>query len=286
MKKILFVLMFILILNTVLALENKTAEEKAIDCINEAKSSLEYLARENFTIQRANDSLTSAEKAYLAQLSLKQKNDAPDFSMVLPYCQEVKNIEGLAVKTKDNFLALIKFYHKKEIPNANFSSVDELISQINGEITSERYEQALELIDQTYSEIINIGTSSTTLNLFYKATTRGLRSFIVNNKITILVILALIIILYFVYRQKISKLIIKRKIKHLETEKRILREMISKLQNDYFQEGKISEGTYNIRTKKFAELIRDIDRQIPMLQEELERITHERVKEKTKGKER
>ena len=42
-----------------------------------------------------------------------------------------------------------------------------------------------------------------------------------------------------------------------------------KIQKDYFQEGKIPEGEYNIKTKKYAELIRDIDRQIPLLQEEL-----------------
>ena len=40
-------------------------------------------------------------------------------------------------------------------------------------------------------------------------------------------------------------------------------------QRDYFQYGKIPEGEYNIKTKRFAELVRDIDRQVPLLKEEI-----------------
>ena len=99
-----------------------------------------------------------------------------------------------------------------------------------------------------------------------------------DNWITLVVLIALAILFTIFYRKKIAKYIIKRKIKHFETEKRILKQMTSEIQKSYFQEGKISEGAYNIRVKKFAELIRDIDRQIPLLQEELEKIVHERVK--------
>ena len=48
------------------------------------------------------------------------------------------------------------------------------------------------------------------------------------------------------------------------------------VQKDYFQYGKIAEGEYNIKTKKFAELIRDIDRQVPLMQEELAKLNRTR----------
>lgn len=40
-------------------------------------------------------------------------------------------------------------------------------------------------------------------------------------------------------------------------------------QKQYFEGGNLSESSYTIRTKSFAEMIRDIDRQIPLLQEKM-----------------
>jgi hypothetical protein len=43
-------------------------------------------------------------------------------------------------------------------------------------------------------------------------------------------------------------------------------------QKNYFQFGTLPEGEYNIKIKKYAELVRDIDRQIPLLQEEMAKL--------------
>ena len=51
-----------------------------------------------------------------------------------------------------------------------------------------------------------------------------------------------------------------------------------KTQREYFNEGSISEGTFNIKIKKLAELVRDIERQIPLLQEGLAKIDWENKK--------
>lgn len=63
-----------------------------------------------------------------------------------------------------------------------------------------------------------------------------------------------------------------RKIQNLEMRKKTLKGLIMKTQGDYFNSGNMSESAYEIRTKKFAEIVRDIDRQIPLLQEELVKI--------------
>jgi len=62
---------------------------------------------------------------------------------------------------------------------------------------------------------------------------------------------------------------IERKIQRLELRKEKILDIIKDAQREYFQDGKMSEGIFNIKTKKLAELIRDIDRQIPMLRERL-----------------
>ena len=44
---------------------------------------------------------------------------------------------------------------------------------------------------------------------------------------------------------------------------------MQKTQKEYFQKGSLSESGYQIRSKNFADLVRDIDRQIPLLEEKL-----------------
>ena len=53
-------------------------------------------------------------------------------------------------------------------------------------------------------------------------------------------------------------------------------------QKQYFEGGNLSESSYTIRTKSFAEMIRDIDRQIPLLQEKMFLYSGGRSREETK----
>jgi hypothetical protein len=46
-----------------------------------------------------------------------------------------------------------------------------------------------------------------------------------------------------------------------------------KSQQDYFQTGKIADSDYKIRAANYAELVRDIDRQVPLIKEELAKLS-------------
>jgi len=72
--------------------------------------------------------------------------------------------------------------------------------------------------------------------------------------------------------------IIENKINNLELRRKTLQGLMKKTQLDYFQNGIISEGNFNLRTKKFAEFIRDIDREIPLLKEDLVKINRKKKK--------
>ena len=98
--------------------------------------------------------------------------------------------------------------------------------------------------------------------------------------------IAVLFIVYLVTKSRIEKFLIKRKIKKLGIEERVLKELIAKTQKDYFEKGTVSEGNYNIKMKKFSELIRDIHREVPLLKEELEKreIRQEELKGKQKKK--
>ena len=59
------------------------------------------------------------------------------------------------------------------------------------------------------------------------------------------------------------------KFNHLMTQKKALNTLIQNMQKSYFKTKKLSETEYTIKLKKFKELIRDIDRQIMVLKEEM-----------------
>lgn len=275
-EKNIFILFLLLILFsfTVSALDkqNLTLEEQASLCLEESKGSLNELINNNFSTLRVNDSLNQAKSMFNAQDILKKKNKYYDFSLVLTYCEEIKTIKEKAFEASDEFIALKKFYNELSVEGMNTTSIDEIIFEIEGEIKNERYEKVNPLINEAYGEIIKVRSDYTTLNIFYKTVTTNLKKFFYENWISFIVGLIILVILYFVYQNAIRQEIIKWKIDKLELRKRTLKDLIKTVQYEYFNRGKVSEGIYNIKTQKFAELIRDIDRQIPLLQEQLFKI--------------
>jgi hypothetical protein len=49
------------------------------------------------------------------------------------------------------------------------------------------------------------------------------------------------------------KMMLMKKLERLQNRKRTVKELVMQTQKNYFQYGKIPEGEYNIKTKRFAE---------------------------------
>lgn len=289
-KKVIMITAFLLVLINLIFVSsaelngkslNLSIEQKSALCLNESKHILQKLKNENFSILRVNDSLKQMEDLHNAQIILKEQKKPYDFSAAIPYCNEIKKIEKLAFISRDDLNALKKFY-SESLEGLNKTLIDSMIADVEQEIANERYEKVNSLIDKTYKEIINEKAKFTTFNVFYENTTRSIGKFFNKNKHWILGILIFLILILVFYKKTISKWILKRKINKLELRKKTLKELIMGTQKSYFNEGSISEGTFNIKTKKLAELIRDIDRQIPLLQEELARLEWNKKEDKKK----
>ena len=253
---------------------NLSIREQATNYFNESKNIFYELTANNFSVQRANDSLKQVEDAYNAQILLKTQGRSNDFSRVIDYCEQIKMIRDNAFLSRDEITALMKFYDEifEEVEGLNTTSVDMLFAEINNEIDNERYEKVPDLVNKAYDEIVKVQSENTTLKLFYKSTARGIMNFIAGNWIILSSLIIGGIVLFVFYKKAIYHWIINRKISMLELRKQTLKKMIMQAQLDYFQHGKMSDGDYSVKTKKLAELIRDIDRQIPLLREELAKI--------------
>ncbi|MEK6856048.1 MAG: hypothetical protein AABX66_02720 [Nanoarchaeota archaeon] len=280
MKKITLLFVFFIICFIVKAsaldVVNNTEKMNAINCFNESKMIMQELTDKGFNVQKINDTLKVTKELLDAQIDRERRGIKSDYSQINTYCLEIQNTKIEAYKAKDAAYSLEKEYSNflanTAKYNINTSEVDSLITKTKQELNDERYTQVISLSPQVESKMIEVQSSATALNFFYKSFSNSLKDFFVKNIFLFIIIGVLIIVFIVVYKLKLRRMFIERKIAKLENEKKVVQSMIKDVQKNYFEKGLFSEGEYNIKTKKFAELIRDIERQIPLCLEELARV--------------
>jgi len=236
----------------------------AITCISESEQIIEELVVDGFNHARIDDLFIQTEVMYE---TLANKGDK-DFSLVVELCENIGAIKAIAYSSRDELGALQKFYNESILPIMDATEIDETIANIEKEINSERYEKVEELVDEAYEQIIDLQAEYSALNVF-RSYAVGFFGLIWKQT---LIIIAVLLIFYLTFKKRIRRYILNRRLKNLAMRKEILSKLIRKTQGQYFDKGILSEGTYNVRSKKFAELIRDIGRQMPLLTEELARL--------------
>ncbi len=241
----------------------------AESCLGESEDLMGALAADGFPVLRVNDTFSKATQVYLAQRLLAQRGASSSFDLVIEYCDDISEVYDLAIESRDALVVLMEFYGLSLTDGMNKSSVDVIITDINEEISSERYERVVPLIERAYDEIGEIQKRETALNSFYNATTRGIKNFFLRAWKSILIGVGVFFLVMFFYGTAIRRYLTKRKVKHLEVRRVALKNYLKKTQRLYFESGKISESEYELRSENFAEMVRDIDRQIPLLNEKL-----------------
>jgi len=276
MKRLIVLVILLFSVSFVLAEGNLTSREIAGNCLNESYSVLNDIASYNLSLIRFNDTIVRAQDLYSAQVIIEGRKGKPNYELVISYCDQIKKLKQDAITAIDLYKVFLDFYNSTIEDSMDSSSIDSIIAQIDAEIAGERYDNVPRLIDQGYNEISSVKSEQTALVLAYRATTRGVGSFIKENWIMLVSLVALVLAFYLFYRTKISLWILQRQLKSLLLRKDTLKGLMSSTQKDYFQYGKIPETTYRMRIKNFGELVRDIDRQIPLLQKEIAKYSFEK----------
>ncbi|MCK5177663.1 MAG: hypothetical protein KAQ92_08105, partial [Candidatus Aenigmarchaeota archaeon] len=151
----------------------------------------------------------------------------------------------------------------------NKTPVWEVYNTSKTEFEAERYEECLKQIDKTYEKISEMQAIETKVKAFYDATSRNIITFLKQNRNKIIFIIVLLSTIAALGRTRIECWIIRKKIKNLNTRWSSVRKLVAETQREYFEEKKLNETTYHVRIKKYGEIMRDIKRQIPLLNEEL-----------------
>ncbi len=276
---ILFLSIFSLV--SVFALNENATRKDAYDSIAKAKEDMAIMEKEGFGVVQVNDLIIEASSSYEAQVALEEKTGSADYSNVVKKANEVGTIKTTAYEINDELKAIEAQLNELSKEQDMKEAVD-IFNRAKKEFADERYDQAKEMINDCYDKIIELQATFTKVRAIYEASTASIAGFFVTNYITLIIVCILLIGGYFLFGKKIRRYFINKSIKKLELEKETLNELIRRSQNEYFTKKTLAESTYRIRISKFAELIRDINRRLPLLKVKLEKL--EERKDRKVGK--
>lgn len=268
MKKCLFVIFLIAL--SALPIYAFAKSEKAMEAENaiaQAEQDMAEMAKSGFNIIRVNDSLSEAKQVYQAQLALEETGGVPDYSQIIGTAKGIRELKKKASEVFDEIKALeLKI---AELEGIDTKEISQIFERAKKELKDERYDEAKKAIDDTYKKIIEVQAVSSRLSALYEASTKTIMFFVAANWPILLAIAIASITGFVVFHKRFSIYRIMRKIKSLELEKQVIKDLLRETQKDYFEKKTLSESTFHIRLKKLSELARDIERRIPICKEEL-----------------
>ncbi|MEK6906891.1 MAG: hypothetical protein AABW81_04695 [Nanoarchaeota archaeon] len=229
------------------------------------------MKEKNIPVTRISESFQEVLQLYNGQIALENLGHKSDYNLINKRIEEINKIKKNAIKANDELSIFLDFYKEHE-KTSNLSSMDSLYKDILNSFSEERFEDTLSLIDNGYAKISEIQISQTTVNLFYQTTSNTIKKFFKENWLKIIIILGIVLTLLFLFRKAIMKIRIKSKLRDLKLQKETLNSLIKGLQYRYFKKQDIPEVEFHSKMVKFKEMILDIDRQIPLLSEEMMKV--------------
>lgn len=273
----LFVTVLLLaMINFSLALEPSNESLQAFKSLETAKSAIEEMQKQTIPVTRVNEIYQEAYQIYTAQVALENSKRTANYNLVNEDSAKIIKIKADAIKAKDELTIFLATYDDAKT-ETNLTEMNSLYKEIVFSYSEERFEDTPGLIEKGYTKLSELQSSQTATRLFYSTLSNTLKNFLIQNWIKLVSAAAVIIIALIIFWRTLKIMNIKRKIKNLEVKKQTLNGLVKKLQLDYFKAGKISENEYKIKLEKFKEMMRDIERQIPLLKENLAKASKEKT---------
>ncbi len=192
-----------------------------------------------------------------------------DFNDVLEITEEIENRERRAIVLLDSLNAIENIMLNS---SEEYAGARKLLEGAKESFEGERYDEASVLLEDVRGEF----ESERSENARLKGVVSGAKNFVQRYKyffIIGLIILAFVSYIQY-YRFRINSA--SRKIRRMEIERGILDKMAKNSQIERFKENKISGLVYNIRMEKYKSRQGEIDRDLPVQKDLLERLKKKR----------
>jgi len=259
----------IFLASTIIAASNESIE--AAHSIAQAKINLIEIQERQIPTSNANESYQEALQLYDAQMALEELHKKARFDLIMEYTANVAEIKKVAFNAQDELNIFVRVF-KSSNQSMNLSAMFNDYEAILQSFEEERFEDTINLIEEGYATLSEVQSSQTTFNIFYASTTKNIKDFFATQWKTILIIIGAIFLFLLLFWNTLLRLKIRSELHTLIIRRKSLKELIKKLQSDYFTHKNIPASSYQIKLKKFESMILDINRQIPLLKEDMVKI--------------
>ncbi len=237
--------------------------------LSKAEFKIKEMKEANLSTERVSDVYLKAKQLYDAQVALEKAGGKPDYSLAKKKIKKIEDLKEKGFLLADELKALKLRIKESDV---NTTKAEIIYSEALKEFEDERYEKAKKLIEKTYTKLSELESTAARIGAFYEAVSKTFENFIRENFKKIISVILIISVTLIVLRNRIKIYRLKKKLRLLELRKEILKKLIKKTQSDYFEKGIIGEDTYTLRIDKFGELIRDINRQIPLVKANIAKV--------------
>lgn len=246
-------------------------EKNVLQRLSDLEEAITKMEMDGIKTVRISDGYITAQALYNAEKVLVDAKKKESYSDTLKKISEMEKIIDLAYEAKDEIAALQTHLDqvKEEI---NTAPVEAILKTARKEMRDERFEKASESAILGEDKIAELQSLDTKAKAAAEAATANVISFLDTNKFIIALILALLLVAFLIFKNRLNHYMATERMHHLELERTTLKNEIRRAQDDFFVKGTIPESIYNIRVKVYSTMIRNDTRKIAVLSEKQKKI--------------
>jgi len=244
-------------------------QDQAQQCMEESELTIAQMNKSGFGTLRVSDTYKEMVEIYTAQLVIQESGVDPNYHLITSRCEDIDNVYHQAVIVHDEISAVQLRLDELSDMGMENDTLDAQYNEILIEFQNERYETVEELIENLYEDMSEAQANITKVKALYETGRASFTRFLTNNWKELIIFFIIAFILGLISQNQLRIYLLKRNRQYLIVERDILKDLIKKAQKKYFEHKELSEGEYSIKVNKFKELIRDVNRKIPIVDEEL-----------------
>jgi flagellar motility protein MotE (MotC chaperone) len=234
----------------------------------EIRSEIVELRDQGFIVGRLADELFVLEQLLENNKNREEQGESPSYARLEEKVSEIREILKEARLAQDE-LRTLEIAIEEVDKELDASEAWQIYEKGVQEFNDQRYENVTDLVEDAYEKIIEIQSIEARTSAIADAATRNLVGFLRENWINILLIVGTPLVLLFIFRKKIKRYLLRKKVDENNSEINVLKNELRKAQDGYFVKADLPEEEYQIKVKIYSQKIRDLNRENAVLLEDI-----------------
>ncbi len=251
----LFIVIVLLALGDFALAQQNVTRTQAEDSVLNAEKDISEMVKSGFGTAFVNDTLIEARSSL----------NKSDYAAAFKKSDLVMQRKSQAYNISDSLRALELGMDELEAIGLNSASARVLFNESAAAFSSERYEEAEKLAAKAYTALADTRAEATLINIMINSAKGNVVFFVTENASNILAFAVVLFIVSYACLVKLSDARVKNKIRDLETENTVLKDLMERAQSDHFEKRTMPRETYEIRMRKYKERITEIKEALPVL---------------------